>query len=195
MEQSIAPDRRIDNIDEARRRNNRTGFIFLVVAIGMLGMGYAAVPLYRIFCQVTGIDGTTQRASEEQAAAVVAATGQHISVRFDGNVSGGLPWKFKPNQVKQDVVIGEKSLASYHAVNNSARPITGTAVFNVSPTQAGKYFNKIECFCFTEQTLKPGQEVEMPVIYYVDPAILDDPDARDVEQITLSYSFYESPKG
>ena len=174
-------------------RNTRTGLIFLGVALAMLAMGYAAVPLYRIFCQVTGIDGTTQRASTAEAAQV-QATGQRISVRFDGNVATGLPWSFRPMQTTSNVLIGEKSLAKYEAKNNSAREVTGTAVFNVSPVQAGKYFNKIECFCFTEQTLKPGQDVEMPVIYYVDPAILDDPDTRDIQQITLSYSFYESDR-
>ena len=97
-------------------------------------------------------------------------------------------------QTTSNVVIGEKALAKYEARNNAARDITGTAVFNVSPVQAGKYFTKIECFCFTEQTLKPGQDVEMPVIYYVDPAILEDPDTKDIEQITLSYSFYESER-
>ncbi len=174
-------------------RNTRTGLIFLGVALAMLGMGYASVPLYRLFCQVTGIDGTTQRATEAQASEI-KATGQRISVRFDGNVTAGLPWSFRPMQTTSDVLIGEKSLAKYEARNNSAREVTGTAIFNVSPVQAGKYFNKIECFCFTEQTLKPGQQVEMPVIYYVDPAILDDPDTKDIQQITLSYSFYESER-
>ncbi|WP_230291674.1 cytochrome c oxidase assembly protein [Croceicoccus sp. Ery5] len=174
-------------------RNTRTGLIFLGVALGMLGLGYAAVPLYRIFCQVTGIDGTTQRASAAQASEV-KATGNRISVRFDGNVATGLPWSFHPMQTTSNVMIGEKALAKYEARNNSAREITGTAVFNVSPVQAGKYFNKIECFCFTEQTLKPGEDVEMPVIYYVDPAILEDPDTKDIQQITLSYSFYESDR-
>ena len=174
-------------------QNTRTGLIFLGVALAMLALGYAAVPLYRMFCQVTGIDGTTQRASAAQAA-TVQATGQRISVRFDGNVANGLPWTFRPMQTTSNVVIGEKALAKYEARNNSAREVTGTAVFNVSPVQAGKYFTKIECFCFTEQTLKPGQDVEMPVIYYVDPAILEDPDTKDIEQITLSYSFYESER-
>ncbi|MAF28997.1 MAG: cytochrome c oxidase assembly protein [Croceicoccus sp.] len=174
-------------------QNTRTGLIFLGVALAMLALGYAAVPLYRMFCQVTGIDGTTQRASAAQASAV-QATGQRISVRFDGNVANGLPWTFRPMQTTSNVVIGEKALAKYEARNNAARDITGTAVFNVSPVQAGKYFTKIECFCFTEQTLKPGQDVEMPVIYYVDPAILEDPDTKDIEQITLSYSFYESER-
>lgn len=192
MEQTIASSSNAPDRDQASR-NTRTGLIFLGVALGMLGMGYAAVPLYRLFCQVTGIDGTTQRASAAQAAEI-SSTGNRISVRFDGNVATGLPWTFRPMQTTSNVMIGEKALAKYEARNNSARAITGTAVFNVSPVQAGKYFNKIECFCFTEQTLKPGEDVEMPVIYYVDPAILDDPDTKDIQQITLSYSFYESDR-
>ena len=192
MAQSIASPAGVHDKTQGSR-NARTGLIFLGVALAMLALGYAAVPLYRMFCQVTGIDGTTQRASTAQAAQV-QATGQRISVRFDGNVANGLPWSFHPMQTTSNVMIGEKSLAKYEAKNNSAREVTGTAVFNVSPVQAGKYFNKIECFCFTEQTLKPGQDVEMPVIYYVDPAILDDPDTKDIQQITLSYSFYESDR-
>lgn len=192
MAQTIAPSGNDPNRPRMAQ-NTRTGLIFLGVALAMLALGYAAVPLYRMFCQVTGIDGTTQRASAAQASAV-QATGQRISVRFDGNVANGLPWTFRPMQTTSNVVIGEKALAKYEARNNAARDITGTAVFNVSPVQAGKYFTKIECFCFTEQTLKPGQDVEMPVIYYVDPAILEDPDTKDIEQITLSYSFYESER-
>ena len=192
MAQTIAPSGNDPNRPRMAQ-NTRTGLIFLGVALAMLALGYAAVPLYLMFCQVTGIDGTTQRASAAQAS-TVQATGQRISVRFDGNVANGLPWTFRPTQTTSNVVIGEKALAKYEARNNAARDITGTAVFNVSPVQAGKYFTKIECFCFTEQTLKPGQDVEMPVIYYVDPAILEDPDTKDIEQITLSYSFYESER-
>jgi len=115
-----------------------------------------------------------------------------MSIRFDGNVARGMPWDFQPAQVTETVTIGERDMAFYIAHNKSARPITGTASFNVSPEQAGKYFNKIQCFCFTEQTLQPGQEVRMPVVFFVDPAILTDPDANDIEQITLSYTFNES---
>ena len=179
-------------------RNRRVALIALGFALAMLGLGYASVPLYRLFCQVTGFGGTTQRASAEQAAAVKAVAGKTIVVRFDSNVASGLPWEFGPNQVTSTIPIGERALATYHARNLSARAITGTAVFNVTPEQAGKYFNKIECFCFTEQTLKPGEAVDMPVQYYVDPKILDDPGTKDVEEITLSYTFnearYPSPK-
>lgn len=173
-------------------RNRRVALIALGFALAMLGLGYASAPLYRLFCQVTGFGGTTQRATVEQAAAVKAVAGKTIVVRFDGNVASGMPWKFGPDLVTQTIPFGERMMATYHARNTSARPITGTAVFNVTPAQAGKYFNKIECFCFTEQTLAPGEEVRMPVIYYVDPKILDDPAARDVEEITLSYTFNEA---
>lgn len=170
-------------------RNRRTGLYAAFFAAAMLALGFAAVPLYRIFCQVTGFGGTTQRVSEAQAASVTAL-GKTISIRFDGNVERGMPWHFAPAQVTQTVKIGARNLAFYKARNLSARPITGVASFNVEPEQAGKYFNKIHCFCFNEQTLQPGQEVDMPVQYYVDPAILADADAKDIEQITLSYTFH-----
>jgi cytochrome c oxidase assembly protein subunit 11 len=177
------------------RNNRRTALIMAGVALGMLGMGFAAVPLYRIFCQVTGFGGTTMRVSEAKAATVKVAAG-HISVRCDATVDRGMGWRFQPQQVTQDMRIGQRKQAFYSAENTSSQPITGVASFNVEPELAGKYFNKIQCFCFNEQTLGPGQTVDMPVIFYVDPAILDDPDARDIDEITLSYSFYpvEQPK-
>jgi len=171
-------------------RNRRVGAYALAGALAMLGLGYASVPLYRLFCQVTGFGGTTQKATDAQAAGIKVSPVQ-ISVRFDGNVDPGLPWAFAPEQVTQKVHLGARSLAIYTARNLSDRPITGRASFNVSPDSAGRFFNKIQCFCFTEQTLQPGQEVRMPVTYYVDPAILDDPDAKAIKQITLSYVFYE----
>ncbi|MET0251685.1 MAG: cytochrome c oxidase assembly protein [Novosphingobium sp.] len=175
----------------AARRNRRVAAIAGLFALAMLALGFAAVPLYRLFCQATGFGGTTQRVSAAQAAAVRTVAGKTISVRFDGNVAGGMPWDFRPEQVTEQVALGEREMAFFTARNKAARPITGRATFNVTPEQAGKYFNKIECFCFTEQTLRAGQEVRMPVVFYVDPAIADDPDARDVEQITLSYTFNE----
>jgi len=171
------------------QRNKRTGTIALLAAVGMLALGYASVPLYRLFCQVTGFGGTTQRVSEAQAATVSAAS-KAISVRFDANVERGFPWKFKPTQVTDKVTIGARDMTVYVAKNFSDKPMTGTATFNVEPAYVGKYFNKVQCFCFTEQTLRAGQEMRMPVLYYIDPAILDDPEARDVEQITLSYTFH-----
>ncbi|MEZ5742949.1 MAG: cytochrome c oxidase assembly protein [Sphingomonadaceae bacterium] len=178
-------------IADLPNRNVRTGLIALAGAAAMLGLGFASVPLYRLFCQVTGFGGTTQRVTEAQASSVTA-TGRMMSIRFDANVARGLPWEFKPVQATDRVSIGARDMAIYTAKNLSDKPITGTATFNVEPEYVGKYFNKIQCFCFTEQTLQPGQEMRMPVLYYVDPAILDDPDAVDVEQITLSYTFHQS---
>jgi len=174
-------------------RNLRTGLIALGIALAMLGLGYASVPLYRIFCQVTGLGGTTQRVDAAQAAGVQVSD-KTMSIRFDANTDPGLPWSFKPEVRTQTVRIGERNQAIFLSKNNADHAITGTASFNVAPVQAGKYFNKIQCFCFTEQTLQPGEEVRMPVLFYVDPAIIDDPDTADIEQITLSYTFYESAR-
>lgn len=178
---------------ETARRNLRVGLMAFAGALAMLGLGYAAVPLYRIFCQVTGFGGTTMIASEADAARAAAlASGKTISVRFDGTTASDMPWTFQPSQITDTVTIGERDIATYVARNLSGKAITGTATFNVEPEQAGKYFNKIQCFCFTEQTLEPGQEVTMPVLYYVDPAMLDDPNMKGVEQITLSYTFHRT---
>lgn len=171
-------------------RSNRTvGLIALSGALAMLGLGYASVPLYRLFCQVTGFAGTPMRVGEAQAAEV-KSTEARISVRFDGNIDRVMPWKFAPSQITQDLRIGERKMAFYTAENLADRAITGVASFNVEPELAGKYFNKIQCFCFNQQTLTPGQKVDMPVIYYIDPAILSDPETKDIEQITLSYTFH-----
>lgn len=170
-------------------RNTRTALIFAAVAAAMLALGFASVPLYRLFCQVTGFGGTTQRATEAQADNVLVS-GNTMTVRFDANVERGFPWEFRPTQVKDTVTVGARDMAIFTAKNLSDQPITGTATFNVEPAYVGKYFNKIQCFCFTEQTLQPGQEVRMPVLYYIDPAILDDENAIDVESITLSYTFH-----
>lgn len=173
--------------------NRRVALMAASFALGMLGLGFASAPLYRLFCQVTGFNGTTQRVTEAQAAEVKTA-GSSISIRFDANVERMMPWQFKPEQVTQEVSLGGRKMAIYLARNLSDRPVTGTATFNVEPAQAGQYFNKVQCFCFNEQTLQPGQEVRMPVVFYVDPRIKDDPDARDIEQITLSYTFHPVQK-
>ncbi len=178
------------------RRNARVGAIALLAALAMLALGFAAVPLYRLFCQVTGFGGTTQRATEAQAS-LAAMLGQQagaprISVRFDGSVARDVPWTFAPERTTQTVRIGQRDMAFYVARNNASVPVTGTATFNVEPEQAGRYFQKVQCFCFTEQTLQPGQEVRMPVLFYIDPAALDDPNMKGVEQITLSYTFHKS---
>lgn len=165
----------------------RTALMAFGLAAGMTGVGYASVPLYRMFCQVTGFGGTTQKADEAPGA---VSSGTLISVRFDANTAPGLPWEFKPEANSEKVVIGARDITFYSAKNLSSVPVTGTATFNVTPSQAGKYFSKIQCFCFTEQTLQPGKQVRMPVVFYVDPKIMDDPDARDIKEITLSYTFY-----
>lgn len=178
---------------DTARSNLRVGLMAFAGALAMLALGYASVPLYRLFCQVTGFGGTTMIASESKAAAAAAAaTGQKISIRFDATTAMGMPWTFQPSQATDTVTIGERDIATYVARNNSDHTITGVATFNVTPEQAGKYFNKVQCFCFTEQTLAPGQEVTMPVLYFVDPAMLNDPNMQGVEQITLSYTFHRS---
>ncbi len=176
-----------------RDNNARVGLMAFGLALAMLALGYAAVPLYRLFCQVTGFAGTTQVATAADAEnAATRAAGGTISVRFDGNVAADMPWTFRPELSTLDVRLGQRKMAFFYARNDSQVPITGAATFNVSPAQTGVYFNKIQCFCFTEQTLQPGQSVRMPVLFYVDPAIRDDPNAAPVEQITLSYSFHRA---
>ena len=174
--------------------NAKTASLAGLMALAMTGLGFAAVPLYDLFCRVTGFGGTTQRATEVQAADAAArsAGGATISIRFDANVARDMPWVFKPLQATDRVAIGQRDMAIFTARNDTPIPITGTATFNVEPEQAGKYFNKVQCFCFTEQTLQPGQEVRMPVIYYIDPAALDDPNMQGVGQITLSYTFHKA---
>jgi len=171
-------------------RNLRVALMAASVAAGMVGLSFASVPLYRLFCQVTGFGGTTQRAESAPAEAL----NKMVSVRFDANTSEKLQWAFHPLQGPVKVKFGEQSMAYYEAVNRSGETLTGTAVFNVTPPQAGAYFNKIQCFCFTEQTLKPGERVEMPVSFFVDPDMLNDADAAGIEEITLSYTFYPVDK-
>lgn len=177
-------------------KNTRVAILALMGAAAMLALGYAAVPLYDLFCRVTGFGGTTQVASETDAqiAERIAASagGETRSIRFDGSIAKDVPWTFKPQQTTDTVQIGIRDMAIYTARNDGDEAVTGTATFNVEPEQAGKYFHKIQCFCFTEQTLQPGQEVQMPVLYYVDPAILEDENAKDIEQITLSYTFHRA---
>lgn len=175
-------------------KNRRIAMMAGLMGLGMLGLGYAAVPLYEIFCRVTGYGGTTQRVGEAQAA-TVQAIDRTISIRFDSNVNSALPWSFKPENPVDRVSVGARDMAIYIAKNNSSQPVVGTATFNVTPVQAGKYFNKVQCFCFTEQLLKPGQMMRMPVLYFVDPAIMDDPETKDIKEITLSYTFYRSKDG
>jgi cytochrome c oxidase assembly protein subunit 11 len=171
----------------SRRAKATTALLACGAIGGMLGLTAASVPLYRLFCQATGYGGTTQVAK----AAPAAPRAQTITVRFDAEVDPALPWQFEPAQREVVVRLGEQHLAYYHARNRSARPIVGQAVYNVTPDKAGAYFDKIACFCFSEQVLQPGEEVDMPVSFFVDSAILDDPNARDVKTITLSYTFFK----
>jgi len=167
-------------------KNTRLAVTCAGVVVFMLGMSYAAVPLYQIFCQVTGYGGTTQAA--EAAPDVVLS--ETMTVRFDANTSRDMGWQFKPVQHEIKLKIGENKLAFYEAINPSKTETTGTATFNVTPQQAGAYFNKIECFCFTEQSLKPGERVEMPVSFFIDTDIVKDPELKSVRTITLSYTFF-----
>jgi cytochrome c oxidase assembly protein subunit 11 len=172
------------------QKNRRTALIMSGVVAAMLGLAFASVPLYRMFCELTGFAGTPARA----ASAPGAVAGQ-IGVRFDANIHPGLPWRFEPEQTTVRVQPGARTKIFYLARNLSARTWTGQAVFNVSPDQVGKYFKKIQCFCFTEQTLKAGEKVDMPVVFFVDPAIKKDPDTKDIDEITLSYTFYPVETG
>jgi cytochrome c oxidase assembly protein subunit 11 len=152
----------------------------------MVGMSFAAVPLYDWFCRATGFGGTTQVAS----VAPTAVGGRRVTVRFDANVGRGLPWRFEPEQTSVDVRLGEVVTAFYRITNQSARAIVAQAAYNVTPTTAGVHFSKLECFCFTEQRLDPGETRDMPVVFFVEPALADDPQMRDLNTITLSYTFF-----
>jgi cytochrome c oxidase assembly protein subunit 11 len=170
----------------ARRSHLITASALFALILAMVGLTAASVPLYRLFCQVTGFGGTTQVAGDT----VPGAVDRTIHIRFDASIGDHLPWRFQPVEREVEVRIGEENLAFYRAVNDGDRPIVGSATFNVTPHKAGPYFSKIACFCFTEQVLQPGEDVDMPVSYFVDPAILDDLNTRDLKTITLSYTFF-----
>ena len=169
-------------------RNTRTVVLLSGVVAAMVGLTFASVPLYRLFCQVTGYGGTTQVADS----APEAIGERVVKIRFNADVDLRLPWEFQPAQREVVLRVGEVGMAFYQAHNPTNRTIKGTAVFNVSPLKAGLYFNKVECFCFEEQRLEPGQSVDMPVTFFVDPAINEDPNLDDVRTITLSYTFFQS---
>lgn len=171
---------------DIQRKNKRMmGAVVLVVGC-MVGLSFAAVPLYDLFCRVTGYGGTTQQATS----GADEILDRVMTVRFDASIANELPWTFKPAQDSIDVRVGESALAFYTAESNSDAPTRGTASFNVTPLKVGQYFVKIECFCFTDQILKPGEETQMPVTFYIDPAIAEDPNLDDVETVTLSYTFF-----
>jgi cytochrome c oxidase assembly protein subunit 11 len=174
----------------SRRRVARDAAVAAVcglVVVLMVGAAYAAVPFYNWFCRATGFNGTTQVATSAPSAAPLD---RKIAIRFDSNVASGLPWKFEPEKTEIEVKIGEVVTAFYTVTNQSARTTTGQAAYNVAPLTVGAYFQKINCFCFTEQTMAPGESRQMPVVFYVDPAIVDDSDNEGLNTITLSYTFY-----
>lgn len=171
---------------ENQRKSKRLAVILVSVAAGMVGLSYASVPLYDLFCRVTGYGGTTQQAD----IAPDVVLDRQMIIEFDANTSRGMPWDFKPTAHRVTMQVGETGLAFYQAHNPTDRTIKGTATFNVTPQKVGQYFTKIDCFCFTEQVLKPGEKVDMPVTFFVDPEIADDPNAKEVKVITLSYTFF-----
>ncbi|WP_158922041.1 cytochrome c oxidase assembly protein [Acidisphaera sp. S103] len=171
-----------------KRRNAIVGSAVVATIIGMVGMSFAAIPLYRLFCAVTGFGGTPSIG----LAAAPGASGQTIRVLFNANTNPGLPWSFEPDQLEVSSKLGEEQVAFYHATNKSSRPVTGMALYNVTPERVGQYFHKTACFCFNQQTLAGNQTMEFPVSFWVDPAIRTDPTTADVKQITLSYTFYRS---
>lgn len=170
------------------RRNRRTALAASLVVLLMVGLTAASAPLYRLFCAVTGYGGTPR--TDGRAERAVPQPQRLVTVYFNADVGEGLPWGFRPARRSVTVPVGEQTLVSYEVVNRAGYPVVGRAAYNVTPFKVGSYFSKIQCFCFDEQTLAPGQKAEMPVSFYVDPAMLDDPDAGDVTQITLSYTFF-----
>lgn len=170
-----------------QRRNRRVGLICGATFFGMVGAAYASVPLYRAFCELTGFDGTVRKAE----AAPDKVLDRTLTIRFDANVRN-LPWTFTAEQTSQEAKIGETKLALFRVTNNSATPITGRAVFNVVPEEAGLYFQKLDCFCFSDQTIAAGETVDMPVLYFVDPKFASDFDTRGEQEVTLSYTFFPS---
>jgi cytochrome c oxidase assembly protein subunit 11 len=171
--------------DKQRKGARFTALVSVGVALFMVGAAFAAVPLYKRFCQATGYDGTVRQA-QAKPTEVLDRT---LLIRFDTNVHG-LDWDFRADQLSQTVKIGQTGLAFFHVTNRSDKPVTGHAAYNVAPEAAGKHFQKLECFCFTDQTLQPGQSMDFPVVYFVDPSYVSDPDSRAGQEITLSYTFF-----
>ena len=175
--------------DRKRRRRNIAGVLAsLGIVAAMVGLSYASVPLYRLYCQVTGYQGATRTALKAPDTASTAT----ITVRLDANVNNTLPWSFTPEQPQVTMALGESVTAVYRVKNLSDKPTVGSATFNVTPFDSGQFFNKIQCFCFTDHTLKPGESAELPVIFFVDPKIRTNPDTADIQVITLSYTFFRT---
>lgn len=171
--------------ERAARRNGKVALICAAAFFGMIGAAYAAVPLYKLFCQATGFDGTVRKAEAKPDKIL----DRKVTIRFDANIRE-LPWKFQAVQSSQDVRIGETGLAFFKVTNPSDKPMTGRALYNVVPESAGPYFQKLECFCFSSQTIQPHQTVEFPVVYFVDPQYVKDPETVGKNEITLSYTFF-----
>lgn len=170
------------------KKNARLGLTVLAVVVAMVVLAYASVPLYNLFCRVTGFGGTTQTAQSLPDTVL----DRIVTIKFNAATHKNLPWHFVPEQRQIDVKLGQRGLTAFQAVNKRATPSTGTAIYNVTPLKAGKYFHKIQCFCFDEQTLGPKERADMPVVFYVDPAMSDDPSMDDVNVITLSYTFFKA---
>lgn len=179
-------------IGSGHRRRMVTAGVLITVVAAMVGLSFASVSLYRMFCQVTGFAGTPRTQNVEHASSTSDVV---VTVQFDANVNSSLPWRFVPEQRERKVRLGEEVLIHYQAQNLSDQPITGTATFNVTPFKAAPYFTKLECFCFSEQVLQPGETVSMPVVFYVDPDLMKNPDTQDVRDITLSYTFFRADEG
>lgn len=182
-----------------RERNKSLAAWMMAIALGTMGLSYASVPLYRVFCQVTGFGGTVRRSDGEEGDEFVTAIEEAkivedrpITIRFNADVSARMPWRFTPSQSEVVVLPGETALAFYVAKNNSTEPITGIATYNVTPAKAGIYFNKVQCFCFDEQRLKPEEALDMPVFFFIDPEFAQDEDMADVKDIMLSYTFFRA---
>jgi cytochrome c oxidase assembly protein subunit 11 len=190
MEQEPTTEAKTDAKTSERVRLTRDALVASIcglVVVLMVGAAYAAVPFYNWFCRTTGFNGTTQVATAAPSAAPLA---RKIAVRFDSNVAAGLPWKFEPEVTEIEVNIGQVVTVNYTVTNQAARTTTGEAAYNVAPLTVGAYFQKINCFCFTQQTMAPGEKREMPVVFYVDPSLVNDHDNDSLNTITLSYTFY-----
>ncbi len=170
------------------RRNRRMLGGTAAVVVGMVGLAYASVPLYDLFCRVTGFGGTPMVG---QAAPAAAGEAQ-VTVRFNAATQPNLPWRFTAQQPSMRLRVGEEALAFYVARNTADAPVTGISTYNVTPETVGRYFHKVACFCFEEQTLAPGQQVDMPIAFWVDPRIAEDPQTRDIRTITVNYTFFRS---
>lgn len=175
--------------DDLVRKNKRVGLIFLGIVFGMVALSFASVPLYRLFCQMTGFGGTPKINPDAVAEKVLD---REVTVRFNADLAQNMPWTFRADNPAVSLKIGQKGLATFYARNPTGQPVTGTAIFNVLPEAAAQYFQKTQCFCFDRQTLNPGQDTHMPVVFFIDPKIAEDPDMKDIKTITLSYTFFQA---